>query len=106
MGRAQDGSNHAKGLVVKRRGCALRRRYGRAALCTASSVQALLFPRDRFNVAGSRAWAAKHDWKFGDVDVKTDFIHLRQADPSLFKRVRTVHFGGRGVLARVGWKVC
>lgn len=87
--------------------CTLRRRYGRAHLCRkGSTVQTLLFPTDRFTVASAKAWAKKHDWKFGDVDIKTDFIHLRQEDPATFKRIRTVHFGGRGVQARVGWKNC
>ncbi len=71
-----------------------------------SRVQALLFPRDRFDVAQAKAWAARHDRASDDVDVKDDFIHLRQEDPSGFRRIRTVHLGGRGVLGRVGWRAC
>lgn len=90
---------------------ALRRRYGRAhrgqKLCPSGSrVQVLLFPRHRFTVATAKAWAKKHDWKSGDVDVTDAYIHLRQEDPSHFRRIRTVFLGGRGVEARVGWPVC
>ena len=48
----------------------------------------------------------RHGWKANDVDVTDDYIHLRQEDPAHFTRVRTVHVGGRGVQARVGWKKC
>lgn len=95
-----------------RRAHALRRRYGRSesgGLCkSASRVQVLLFPRDKFNVVEAKAWARKHDWKTSDVDVPEsgEFIHLRQEDPSHFRRIRTVHLGGRGVQARVGFPVC
>jgi hypothetical protein len=94
---------------MSRRACALRRRYGRAGahLCrTASSVQSLLFPTARFTVASAKDWAARHSWKHDDVDIKSDFIHLRQEDPAGFKKVRTVYMGGSGVQARVGWKKC
>jgi hypothetical protein len=85
----------------------LRRRYGHLRACPAGSqVQALLFPRARFNLSQAEAWAAKHRWVHGDVDMKADFIHFRQADPSGFRRIRTVHFGGSGVMARVGWRKC
>ncbi len=90
---------------------ALRRRYGHAhrgqRLCpTGSRAQTLLFPTSRFTVAEAKAWARKHDWRSDDVDVKPEFIHLRQEDPRVFSRIRTVHFGGRGVQARVGWEKC
>lgn len=86
---------------------ALRRRYGQAKLCPAGSrVQTLLFPRDRFTVAEARAWAHKHSWRSDDVDLKPDFIHLRQENPGHFRRIRTVYLGGRGVQARVGWPIC
>ena len=88
-------------------GCALRRRYGRAHACPAGSrPQTLLFPTYKFTVAEARAWARRHGWKSDDVDVKEEYIHLRQEDPSHFRRIRTVHFGGSGVEARVGWKKC
>lgn len=87
-------------------GHALRRRYGRALCPGGSTFQALLFPRSRFTVDESKAWAMRHGWKANDVDVTDDYIHLRQEDPAHFTRVRTVHVGGRGVQARVGWKKC
>ena len=94
-----------RGNGMRRRGSALACRYGHAARGgTGSHVQALLFPRDRFTVATAKEWSARHDWKTDDVDVTDDYIHLRQEDPSHFKRIRTVFMGGRGVEARVGWK--
>lgn len=83
---------------------ALRRRYGRAHGIEGSHVQSLLFPRDRFTVAQAREWATRHKWKADDVDVKPEWIHLRQEDPSRFARVRTVMMGGSGVEGRVGWR--
>lgn len=97
---------------MRRRGHgALRKRYGRMLVsektCPAGAVvQTLLFPRDRFTEAKAREWAHRHDWKFGDVDVKDHFIHLRQEDPARFTRIRTVFLGGSGVQARVGWPKC
>ena len=92
---------------MRRRGRSLRKRYGRAKFCPSSSrVQVLLFPRERFSVSEAKAWASRHDWKVGDVDVTNDFIHLRQEDPSHFRRIRTTYIGGRGVQARVGFPVC
>jgi len=91
----------------RHRGRALRRRYGRAQACPAGSrVQSLLFPRYRFDVAGAKAWSERHGWRSDDVDVKDEYIHLRQEDPSRFERIRTVQFGGSGVEARVGWHKC
>jgi hypothetical protein len=83
---------------------ALRRRYGNASGGGGGRVQSLMFPTDRFTVAGAKAWAAKHKWKHDDVDVKADFIHLRQEDPSHFSRIRTQFLGGSGVEARIGWR--
>lgn len=84
-----------------------RKRRGRARLCPSSSqVQTLLFPKDRFTVAEAKHWATEHDWKSGDVDTKGEYIHLRQASPGKFRRIRTIHMGGRGVEARVGWAKC
>ncbi len=97
---------------MKRRRGALTRRYGRAIvqrMCPAGSqVQTLLFPMPKFNLESAKAWAKKHGWKTGDVDIgeRFDFIHLRQEDPARFRRVRTIHFGGSGVMARVGWVKC
>jgi hypothetical protein len=80
---------------------ALRRRYGHSSR---TAIQTLLFPTDRFTVAQARAWAKKHRWASNDVDVKEDFIHLRQEDPSKFSRIRTQFLGGSGVEARIGWR--
>jgi hypothetical protein len=66
-------------------------------------VQSLLFDRRFFDVSRAREWAKRHDRLYGDVDVKDNFIHLRQEDPSRFKRYATIPFGRRGIVARVGW---
>lgn len=85
----------------------LRRRYGHGLNCpTGSRPQSLLFPTSRFTVAMAKALARKHHWRSDDVDVKEEYIHLRQEDPSRFERMRTVAFGGSGVQARVGWEKC
>lgn len=83
---------------------ALHRRYGRSARIEDSIVQSLLFPRPKFSVSTAKDWAARHGWRTGDVDVKENFIHLRQQSPGLFKKIRTVYFGGSGVEARIGWR--
>jgi hypothetical protein len=75
-------------------------------VCPAGSeVQTLLFPRPKFSVAEAKDWARRHGMKFGDVDVKDKYIHLRQADPSGFRRLRNVKFGDR-LRAVVGWVKC
>jgi hypothetical protein len=82
---------------------ALRRRYGHFASAEGSAIQSLLFPRPKFSVKTAKAWAARHGWKTGDVDVKEKFIHLRQTDPSQYKNIRSQYLGGSGVMARLGW---
>lgn len=86
---------------------ALRRRYGRStAACPAGSeVATLLFPRPAFSVAKAKEWAGREGFKFGDVDVKDRYIHLRQQDPSRFRRLRNIKFGDK-LRAVVGWKKC
>ena len=85
---------------------ALRGRYGFGHFASAegSVVQALLFPTSKFTVAQAKAWSQRHGWRMGDVDAKPEYIHLRQEDPSRFKKIRTIYLGGSGVMARVGWK--
>jgi hypothetical protein len=82
----------------------LRRRYGHAKGKGPGSVQSLLFPRPKFDVASAKAWSLRHGWRSDDVDVKDAWMHLRQEDPKHFARVRTVMIGGSGVEARVGWR--
>jgi hypothetical protein len=95
-----------------RRGRALHRRYGHLhkgekKFCpSGSTMQTLLFPRPTFSVAEAKAWAKKSGFKSSDVDIKDNFIHLRQADPSLFSRMRNIPLGERGIEGVVGWRKC
>lgn len=65
-------------------------------------MQSLLFPRDRFTPSSAKAWAKKHGYRTGKVDVTAEHVRLRQASPSSFKRMRTIKMG-RDVKAVVGW---
>ena len=64
-------------------------------------VQSLLFPRTKYDVPMAQRWAKKHGYKYGEVDSKPEYIHIRQADPAIFGVIRTIPFGG-GIQARVG----
>ncbi len=93
---------------------ALKKRYGQGAkrrpkFCAVGShPQAALFPKSRYTVAEAKEWAKDHGWKSSDVDVPPSgrFIHLRQEDPSHFKRIRIKHLGKSGIELRVGWERC
>ena len=92
---------------------ALRGRYGfghahalEAKCPHGSEIQSLLFDRRFFDLTRARAWAKGHDRKYGDVDMKDAYIHLRQEPPSLFSRMRTIPLGRRGVKAVIGWQKC
>lgn len=93
-------------------GRALRKRYGHLhkgekKFCpTGSQMQTLLFPRTAFTTAQAKAWAKKEGFKSGDVDIKDNYVHLRQADPSLFSRMRNIPLGERGIEGVVGWIKC
>jgi hypothetical protein len=64
-------------------------------------VQSLLFKRSRYTVAQAVAWARRHGYKYGSVEVEREYIHLRQEAPSHFRVIRTVPFG-KGIKAVVG----
>jgi hypothetical protein len=93
-------------------GSALRKRYGHLhagekKFCPAGSqMQTILFPTAAFTVADAKKWAKKEHFKTSDVDVKENFIHLRQMDPSLFKRLRNIPLGEKGIEGVVGWRKC
>ena len=54
-----------------------------------TEIQSYLFPRALWTEAKARAWAKKHDLYYGSVDVTDQYIRLRQAEPSEFRRMRT-----------------
>lgn len=68
----------------------------------AMEVQSLLFSRDRFDRRSARAWARRHGYKYGKVDVTANYIRLRQRDPAEFGFMRTIAFGDSGIKAVVG----
>jgi hypothetical protein len=52
-----------------------------------SKIQTLLFDKRVFNVAAAKAWARRHDFKYGKTDVGSEtsrFIRLRQYGPDSF----------------------
>ncbi len=67
-----------------------------------SKVQSLLFSTDKFSVKQAKAWAKKHGYKFADTDIKPDFIHLRQFNPTGSK-TRSIKIAP-GILARIEFK--
>jgi len=59
-----------------------------------TKVQTLLFKTEKFDVAAAKAWAKENDFKYGDVDEKDNYIHLRQIEPDEFDKgsFRTIGF--------------
>lgn len=70
-------------------------------LSEASTIQSLIFDKDKFSLAQAKEWAKKHDFKMG-VDEKEDTYRLRQKDPGKFKRFATKSFGN-GIKAVIGF---
>jgi murein DD-endopeptidase MepM/ murein hydrolase activator NlpD len=70
-----------------------------------SNVQSLLFPKSRYTNAQAKAWARAHGYRAGKMDVSGKYIHLTQAPPNKFQRIRTVPFG-KGIEAHIGWTRC
>lgn len=54
-----------------------------------TEIQSLLFPVKLWTEARAKAWAAKNDFRMGDVDVTDNYIRLRQFEPSRFGTMRT-----------------
>jgi hypothetical protein len=78
------------------------------ALAEASKIQSLLFAKDKWTVKKAKKWAKDHGYKYGDVDKGSDdadYIHLRQADPEDFPRIRTITFSAKeGIKALAGFE--
>jgi hypothetical protein len=75
------------------------RRRGRGR----SRVQTLIFPRSRFTPSSAKAWARKHRFKSGKVDITGQSIRIRQLPPGGFSRMRTISLGP-SVKAVVGFR--
>jgi len=58
-----------------------------------TEVQSLLFARPQWTASKAKAWARSHDYRYGDVDVTDDYVHLRQFDPAPGLKKRTITFG-------------
>lgn len=57
-----------------------------------SEFQSLLFDK-QWTVPEAKVWAAEHGYKATDVDVKENYIHLRQFDPIEGTEKRTIELG-------------
>jgi len=68
-----------------------------------TEVQSLLFGIRSWTVAKAKAWAKGHGYKAGKAEEAGmgNYIRLRQADPSRFRRMRMVVFAP-GIKAIVG----
>jgi hypothetical protein len=64
-------------------------------------VQSLLFPKDRFTVAQSRAWAKAHHYKASKVEGNGEYHRVRQFSPAKATVLRTIPFGDSGIRAVV-----
>ncbi|MHB8563245.1 MAG: hypothetical protein ACYDDA_04720 [Acidiferrobacteraceae bacterium] len=64
-------------------------------------VQSLLFPKDQFTVAQSRAWAKAHHFKAVKVEGQGEYHRIRQFSPARSTVLRTISFGDSGIRAVV-----
>lgn len=56
----------------------------------ASEIQSLLFHRDYFRPAQARRWALSHGFTANQVHPTENYLRVRQFDPSLAHRYRTI----------------
>lgn len=76
-------------------------KYYWLSLTEVSSIQSLIFDKDKFSLERAKEWAKKHDFKTG-VDEKEGTYRLRQKSPGKFKRFATKEFG-KGIKAVIGF---
>jgi hypothetical protein len=55
-----------------------------------STVQSVIFEKDKFDVARAKAWLKDHDFSGLEVDETGESFRFRQADPGKFERFRTI----------------
>ena len=73
-----------------------RRRRARVTFQTPSSVQTLLFARAHgWTPDAARAWARRHGYRYGSVDLTRAYVRLRQYDPPTNDQSQfaTIEFG-------------
>ena len=58
-----------------------------------TSIQSLLFPKDKYSVESAKAWAKKYGFKNAKIAVNDNFIRMRQKEPGRFKSFRTFTLG-------------
>lgn len=90
------------------RNAALPRAGGRAAHRSPekkppSTIQSLIFDKNRYSAAEAKAWAGKHGYESGKVDETGESFRLRQEEPGDFERFRTIELAP-GVKAVIGVK--
>jgi hypothetical protein len=68
-----------------------------------TQVQTLIFDREKFTRTRSKAWAKKHEFKFGKIDETEDYFRIRQQNPDKMDEnsFRTIEFG-EGITAVIG----
>jgi len=54
-----------------------------------SSVQSILFNKDKYTLKEAKAWLKEHDYKYSKVDKRGKCIRFRQADPQMYDNFRT-----------------
>jgi len=67
-----------------------------------SEIQSLLFPLSDWSERSARTWAKAQGFKVPKTDVTTNYIRIRQRDPSQFSELRTMELGDSGVKAVIG----
>lgn len=80
-------------------GARRRRRASRAPGAGGGRVQTLLFPRSSFSPSSAKAWARKHGFRSGKIDVTDQYVRIRQLPPG--GRMRTIQFQNTPVRAVV-----
>jgi hypothetical protein len=95
-------------MIIEKDKPSVARGYARGARSRARAmdnpVQSLLFSRhDGWTPSRARNWAKSHGYKYGDVDVTDNQIHLRQTGTGRYKRYATKSFGS-GIQARLGFR--
>lgn len=49
-------------------------------------LQTILFPRNLFSEREVENWVIHHKYKLKKIDIKQNYYHVRQLDPSYLKR--------------------
>ena len=58
-----------------------------------SSVQSIIFDRNKFNITKAKKWLKDNDYRSTKVDKTKKFLRFRQRSPVGFKKFRTLNIG-------------